>query len=277
MISVHAIKQEQAEEASAFLLPESAKALKKGLPVAAFAVVEDETAIGALAGAAMNGVFEVHSIYVHPDHRRRGAGRALIDSLEKYTTEMDLGIKVEYTLQSDDNKTLAPFLEAMDFIEDPVHFPNYCLSPLSHLNINVNGSAELYKDVVAFFDVPEKILLAMEDRALREGFPMPEGGLVSDRIDREMSFCSVKNDWIRAYVAVENLGDDLIRIPAVWSELNDPREMMVMLSKSIVMMKKSFPPEYRVAMLALNPRSFKLMEHVCGKVEQCSFRYIRKD
>jgi hypothetical protein len=53
--------------------------------------------------------------------------------------------------------------------------------------------------------------------------------------------------------------------------------MMVMLSHSIKKMNRRFAPDTKVFMLALNPMSQKLIEHVCSYVEQCTFRFLRKD
>ena len=46
------------------------------------AVIDGE-AVGALAGAINEHIFEIWSLYVEPGHRRKGAGRALVDALEK--------------------------------------------------------------------------------------------------------------------------------------------------------------------------------------------------
>ena len=63
---------------------------------------------------------------------------------------------------------------------------------------------------------------------------------------------------------------------ALWSELNDPREMMVMLARTIERLKRRYEWDTRIAMLALNPVSYKIIEHVCEEADPCSFRFIRK-
>ena len=130
--------------------------------------------------------------------------------------------------------------------------------------------------LTSFFETSKNLLEAASERSRLEGYPLPAGGLLSSGTDPEMSYCSVRRGRVSAYVAVEALGDGMVRIPALWSELNDPREMMVMLSRSIEKLRAKISPDTRIAMLALSPTSLKLIEHICGRVEQCSYRYIRK-
>ena len=260
------------------MLPQMRKALGEGLPVPALTAVIDGKAVGAIAGAAAGmGVFEIHSLYVAPEYRRQGAGRALIDSIAELTDSMGLGLKAEYTLQDEDNKTLEPFFVANDFVDDPVEYPMYCLGRLENLSINVRGSQRMYKGIQPFLETPGRMLEAATLRSFKTGWPLPEGGLMSDKTDREMSYCVSDGDKIRAYVAVEPMAYEMVRISALWSELNDPREMMVMLSRTLERMKQRYKGRTRVAMLALNSMSYRIIEHVCGEVELCSYRYIRKD
>ena len=275
-IKIYTLKEDQADSAGVMLPPGVCEALKNGLPVAAFAAATDDRVVGTTAGVVAGDVFEIDALFVDPIYRRQGAGRALIEKLSEYTDEMGLGLKAEYTLVDEDARTLEPFFEALDFIEDPVEYPMYCIGRLENLSINVRGSQSMYKGITSFLETPERMLNAANTRSIRAGWPLPDGGLMSDRMDKDLSFCSVVGDRIRAYIAVEPISDELIRIPALWSELNDPREMMVMLSKTIERLKRRFSWDARIAMLALNPISYKIIEHVCSEAESCSFRFIRK-
>ena len=98
-IKIVPLEKEHADSAGRLMLEQPREALKRGLPVPAFAAVADNVAVGAIAGAvAEGGVFEIHSLFVVPGYRRQGIGRA------------------EYTLENSDQKTLAPFFEALDFM-----------------------------------------------------------------------------------------------------------------------------------------------------------------
>ena len=277
-IKIVPLEKEHADSAGRLMLEQPREALKKGLPVPAFAAVADNMAVGAIAGAvAEGGVFEIHSLFVAPGYRRQGIGRALVEELSVLTDSMDLGLKAEYTLENSDQKTLAPFFEALDFMKDPVDCPMYCLGRLENLIINVNASRDMHNGIKSFFDLSETLLQAASLRSQRAGWPLPQGGLTSDKLDRDLSSCKVTGDRIRAYVVVEDMQEDMLRVSALWSELNDPREMMVMLSRTLERMRRRFRGSTRVAMLALNTMSYRIIEHVCPSVELCSFRYIRKD
>lgn len=277
-IKIVPLEKEHADSAGMLMLEQPREALKKGLPVPAFAAVADNVAVGAIAGVVgEGGVFEIHSLFVEPGYRRQGIGRALVEAVSALTDSMDLGLKAEYTLETDEQKTLAPFFEALAFVEDPVEYPMYCLGRLENLAINVSASRDMYNGIKSFFDLSESVLQAASIRSLRAGWPLPQGGLVSENTDRDLSSCKVTGDKIRAYVVVEDMEGDMLRVSALWSELNDPREMMVMLSRTLERMRKRFKGSTRIAMLALNTMSYRIIEHVCPSVELCSFRYIRKD
>ena len=63
---------------SSMLAPEIVSAIKDDLPVTALAVVDGDIAVGALGGIVSQNSFEIISIYVAPQDRRKGAGTALM-------------------------------------------------------------------------------------------------------------------------------------------------------------------------------------------------------
>ena len=77
-IKIYPIGQEEAEKAGQFLVKEAEETLAKGLPLTALVAVIDGEAVGALAGAINEHIFEIWSLYVEPGHRRKGQeGRLL--------------------------------------------------------------------------------------------------------------------------------------------------------------------------------------------------------
>ena len=124
------ITKEGVDSIEHMLTPEVAAAIREEQPVTALAVVEDDTAIGALGGLVDGGFFEVTSIFVAPGRRRKGAGKALMKQIFEYAEADGLMVRVEYTPSDEDVKTLEPFLMALDFVRERIIFPVYCVNKL---------------------------------------------------------------------------------------------------------------------------------------------------
>ncbi len=285
-IQTYPIGKDEAEKASPFLSQEAEKALLKGLPVTALAAVLDGNAIGALAGAIDGYVFEIWSIYVDPEHRRKGAGRALIGALEKLlegsegvmTTAAGMPIRARYTAVSKDNETLLPFFLGMGFNGDPIPHPMYYMGYLDDIKSRNKLSARMFQssdEILPFSRTSERILKLTSNQSIQQGFPVPEGGLLSDRVDRDLSFCTIHGDKIKAYVTAEDRGDNMVEISSLWSGIDNPVVLLAMLIKVIDALRERYSPDTRIAMLSTNERADKLIEYVFRHVEQCSYRMVK--
>ncbi len=299
-IRICAITNDIADKACGLIFPEVLEALKEGLYVTAFAAVIEDIAVGGLAGVTDGGVFDIASIYVLPEYRRRGVGRALIEWLEELLTDGDdasVYIRAEYTMLDEDNKTLYPFFLALNFIEDDTGLPMYYTGLLGDLyldDIPLNkekrvseisdeeGGSDVAltqnrlkdKKVLSFTEAGKMLLRSATAEAASGGFPLPEGGLSSERLDADLSFCVAEEEKIRAYIAVEPIEKDLIKIPALWSSLSDPRMLMTMLSYAVNAVKEKYPPQTKIVMLALNRESERIIEYLFDDPEPCSYRLI---
>ena len=254
------------------LLPEEVtEAMKEGLPVTVFAAVENSIAVGTLAGVIDSGVFELISIYVHPDHRGNGVGEALLDRLYEALKGEDIPVFTELTLQDEEDEILQSFLEDQGFEETGKKLPSWYFGRLKDLQTDFSLSEEASENVKAFKEVPKNVLNELSS----EGVLVPEGSLTADSIDKELSCCVVFDGKVKAYLAVEIISEKLVKIPAIYSALPDPRGLMAMISKTAEKLVKLFPPETEVAMLAANETSEKLIRKVFRKVENRTKRFYR--
>ena len=281
-IRIYPIGNEEAEKAEPFLLQEAVDMLKKGLPLTAFVAVLDGEAVGALAGAVDGHIFEIWSLYVDPAHRRKGAGRSLIRAVEKLLEDASevagIPIRAKYTSVNEDNRALRPFFLKLGFLEEPIPHPMYYVGYLEDLKpsekLSSRGFANI-SDVITFSEAGDRLLKTATNISISQGFPMPEGGLLSEAVNRELSFCIVRDGKISAYVTAEDVEDDLIEVSALWSGLDNPVELLSMLIYLINALKKNYPPETKIAMLAANERTDKLVDYVFRYVEPCSYRLVK--
>ena len=279
-INVIAVTEEQYENASVMMLPEVSDLLAKGMPMTVLAAVMDNVAVGVLAGMVDTETesFVIASLYVHPDYRLEGAGRALIWKLEDILDEADqhLVIKAEYTLQNEDNMSLKPFFTSMGFRQEQANFPAYYMTDIADIIVSGKaGEAKPNGDIYSFDSVPDTLLKAAANRSINEGLALPEGGLTSDNIDGETSYCVVDEDSVNAYLAVENVDEEMLRIPALWSSLQNPKDMINMIESSFKGLKGKYPPQMKTAMLATNATSYKLIQYLFKGAEPVTYSFVR--
>ncbi|HAG69240.1 MAG TPA: hypothetical protein DCL38_04630 [Lachnospiraceae bacterium] len=74
---------------------------------------------------------------------------------------------------------------------------------------------------------------------------------------------------------MENLDEELLRIPALWSELKNPKEMIKMIESSFKGLKEKYPPETKTAMLATNATAYKLIQYLFKGAEPVSYTFVR--
>ncbi len=269
-IEIYRLTQENAKDAAGILLPEVVVALKENQPVTVLAAMDGNQVIGAMGGAIDGDAFEITSIYVHPEHRRRGAGQELIWKLQDILGEDEIVIRADFNVENDDNRTLRPFFDSMGFKTERSVYPSYYIASLKRLRTSSIIEKE-DESVRAFSEVPERIIRAASNMGIEKGYPMPEGGLMSASIDPNMSFCVLKKEAMSAYVAVEPIDQEMVKVSALWSEVPDPRELIGMLSQMLKEIRARYKPETQVAMLAMNSMSYKLIQYMFKDVEPSSY------
>ncbi len=285
-IKAFPIREDEALKASPFFSQEVFDALNKGLPLTAFVAVKDSEAMGAVAGAIDGHIFEIWSIYVDPQYRRQGAGTVLINALEELlesvtedkTAVAGMPIRVRYTSLTEDNRALRPFFLKLGFVEDPIPHPMYYVGYLDDLKSRdkiSSRSLTRVSGIVPFSQTEDKLLRLASNVSAQQGYPMPEGGLLSGSVNRELSFCIVREGKIGAYVTLEEIDEDLVEVSALWSGLENPVELLSMLIILIDALRKKYSPETKVAMLATNGRADKLVDYLFRYVEPRSFRMVK--
>lgn len=274
-IKIFSISGKQAEKAAPLLRPEVAEALKKGLPVTAFVAVDGERAVGAVAGIIDGEVFEISSLFIEKDFRRQGVGSALVKKLEELLDESDMMIRARYTVHNEDNETLNPFFKRQGFTENPLSYPKFYMGDLGDVKIDNRFAPKKSLGIFSFTEVQESLLRSFSNTALEEGYPVPEGGLVSKKVEKDLSFAVVKDNKIGAYATIEKVDEKMLEVTSLWSDLDDPMELLHMLSKLIHSLKESYGPDTRIAMLALNPKSLKLIDYLFNYVRPCSYRFVK--
>ena len=249
------ITKKKIDSVKGMLAPEIVSAVEKDLPVTALAVVEDDTVIGALGGAADNDCFEIVSVYVVPDKRRRGAGTALLEKVFELADAEELMVRAEYTPMDSEGKTIEPFLTAMDFMKERIIFPLYQADTIDNISWD-SASLPLSRS-----KEDEGMLGCVEE--------------LINIIDKSMSFLAMEKGELKGCVLAERLSGGTIELSPIWSEESDTRDMKLMLSFALDEIRASCPPDTNIIIPAMDHESLEIVEEIFGTSATVTLGFIK--
>lgn len=214
-----AINSSNVEGFSQVLLPGVYDAIRRGEPIGALGLVDDDCSVpaaaGAIAGMAEDGVFRILSLYIEEKYRSHGFGQMLLDSYTAETERFGLPQAIRFLSSSEDHILLERFLEKNDF-EKPEASDCIVRFRPSDIEDDKEDETEAAKHYTAFSGLSEKTLLEGNEAARLNDLPLPEGGLLSDGIIRECSIGLEKDASLEAYAVVEELSENELLLSAVW-------------------------------------------------------------
>ena len=257
------------------LLPETADALAAGEPLTALALTENGVALGAAAGYLEGGRFLVSSLYVSPDHRRRGGGRLLVDTLSQLAVPYAGGMEFRFTSTREEHETLPPFLAAMGFLEERDDGENIFLTTLG-----AAADTPFFSGAGKSFGTPLSelnpgVLSLLEKAALISDAPMPEGGVTAAGVDREVSVASFEGSEPKAFVLLDHSFPGALTLAAVWSASPNPAVLPALLLSAMARALEKYPPETPLAAQAIGSSSAKLVRTLMAGSKPISHTYIR--
>ncbi len=258
------------------LLSEVNDLIDEKLPITLLLAAYGNRAAGALAGAIDKGVFDVISLYVAPEFRRKGIATALIDELRRLILGRDMMIRADYTLEDSDMESLGAFFLRSGFSREKTGIPCIYLADLGGLDIESDDrkANSFAGSIVPFKKIPEKLLTIASRQFQKEANLLPKGGFLSSKIDRELSCCVFMNGRISAYIAINHMENGFVEIPALWSGLQDPKALMVLLKKSMTALRDKYSPDTRTAMIAISSVSERIILHLFPKAKPSSYSFI---
>ena len=269
------ITEKRIDDTAGMLAEEVVSAIKKGLPATALAVVEDETVVGALGGAVCGDTFEIISIYVTPECRRRGAGTALIKKLFELLDEAELMVRAEYTPLDAEGRTIAPFLTAMGFRQEKLIFPIYCFQTAKKIRFDSRALPGSMAQVLSFAEAPEKLLSeALKHRKEEDGMLGDIDAFMSI-MDKKLSYIAVERGELKACTLAERVSEGLIELTPVWGAEPDVRNMKLMLAFALDEIRASCSPDTNVMITTLDPETMDIAEELLGSYATVTLGFIK--
>lgn len=258
------------------LLPETADALTAGEPVTALALTEDGLALGAAAGYLDRGRFHISSLYVSPDHRRRGGGRRLVEEMERLCSGFCTGMEISFTTTCEEHRTLPPFLTAMGFQDESDRHENIFLTTLGAVAENpfFSGAAARFGTPLSQLSPAARSLV--QKAALAAGAPLPEGGLTAPGVDQEASVVALQGSKTQALVVLDHSFPGALTLAAAWSADRDPTVFPALLRSAFARARQRHPPETPLAVQAVGPASAGLAQALLVGATPISHTYLRR-
>lgn len=258
------------------LLPETADVLAAGDPVTALALTEGGLALGAAAGYLDRGRFHISSLYVSPDHRRRGGGRQLMEEMERLCAGFCTGIEISFTVTREEHSTLPPFLTAMGFHDESDSHENIFLTTLGAVAEN-----PFFSTGTAHFGTPLSQLSPatrslVQKAALAAGAPLPEGGLTAPGVEQEASVVALHGSKTQAFVVLDHSFPGALTLAAAWSASSDPGVFPALLRSALARAQQQYPPETPLAVQAVGPSSAGLVQALLAGATPISHTYLRR-
>lgn len=273
------ITPEQLPVFRSLLLPDTAYAIERGDPVTALGLTEGDIAVGALAGYLEHNRFQISSLYVAPDYRRRGGGRMLIETLIPFLLKLpgQFDLEIHYLATAPDHKTLAPFLAALGFALEEDKTQNLYLTTVAQAACSPffgeNGSRS--DQILPFAQIPD-ICLSMADKDLRlDDVPLPEEPLDSPELERDISCALVRGGEVQAFAAFDHSYMDMLTLSCVWTGEAGPGAIPLLLRQAFLLGSDRYPPETPLVIQAVVPAAAELIRTLLPDAAPISFVYSR--
>lgn len=256
------------------LLPQAAQQLQAGEPLTALGLTEARLAVGAAAGYLQGRMFQITSLYVAPDYRRRGGGRMLVEGLLRLTRGQADGLEIRFTTAKEEQQALPPFLARMGFVRQDDRGETIFqirLEQIACVPFFAKGGAG---HGTPFAQLGDSQLLDAERAAAAVDAPMPAGGLRGKTVDRDVSMAAVADGAVQAYIVGDTGWSGGLRLSALWSRSKDVGVLPGLLRAALTKAADKYPPDTRVIVQTVNPSSAALLSGLLPEAEPVSHSYV---
>ena len=256
------------------LLPGAAAEAKLGDPVTILGAEEGGVACGAPAARLRGPALEVVSLYVAPDHRRRGAGRALTEALLELGRGRAEDLEVSYTATLPDHDTLPPFLAALGFQRDGGEETVYRVSmeELARAPFFA-GVRTAPAGVRTFSQLPREALSEAYKAALVQDENYLPGPLTGPEVDARISTAVAAGGQLRSFLAFTAPRPG--RVDLAWAKSGKAGDLPLLLRASYLRLRELYPPHTLVGIQAVNPAAAALVKAILPQARPISHTWVR--
>lgn len=278
-MKVYALDETNIESFDFLVDPKALLSVKQGA-AQGLCVKEEEAHVGALVGLFTDEKeYEILSLYVLPEYRRRGVGTKLLAALKDVLKDEDTDVSISFANISPDEEALTRFLENEGFEEYRSTTGHIFSVTVGDLLKTTILSAKAKANYPSLSDLPGKMISALEELKSEGFIPKPLGGFASERIDREASTAVFKGEEPVAYAVVEKENDKLLSFSSLYvREGENPATLTRLLYCGLTRLKDKYSEDTVILLPTVNEEAEKLIEGLfegITKVEDVSVTYRR--
>ena len=270
------ITKKGVDSIASMLAPEIVSAIKEDLPVTALAAVDEGVAVGAMGGVVNGNAFELISVFVAPEDRRKGAGTALMKALFKLCEAEELEIRAEYTPIDEEGRTLEPFFESLGFRQESVMFPAYLSYESGNMDFDPGKLRGSRSEIFILSETPRKIMDEIPKLSEEEDGMLGTIKANMGLIDKDLSFVAALKGKIRACVLTEHAGDDMLQITPLWGPEEDISDMRLMISYVVERLRESGEQETNIIMPVFDPATLSIADDIRGTASATTLGFVKR-
>lgn len=263
MLAVTSIDAENLAYFRRFLLPEAADRISAGEQLPTVGLAEGTVACGAAAGYIEENEFQLLSLFVAPDYRRKGGGSLLLAAFREVLKSMpEIGsLEAHYTVTQEDHLALEPFFckNGFRFEKEKSPYRSTTLGALSGKGFFASPEADrLPPGIQPFSEIPPVYVRLLEKRLAAE--ENSQSLFSADMLDAELSLGVVEDGKITACIIFDGTFPGRLNLAYAGSKPGEKAPMLfpVLLRSAFGQLQKRFPPETEVVLQTVTPESDRL-------------------
>lgn len=253
-----------------FMLSEPRAMLENGWPLIALGLTEKDVACGILTGYVSGGVFNITTLYVAPDYRRKGGGTLLLQHLCEILRQIPglLAVSAEYTVTHNEHRLLESFFDKLGFEPEETEQVIYS-APLekiagSRFFMNL-GDAPLPDYILPFSEIPSIYLQMLDNRLSDNGVDLLEEPLTKAKLDRDLSLGVIENGQVTACVIFDHSFNGQLTLAYADTGSNPPSVFATLIRSAFRLVMNKYPPNTPVVVQTITPVSAQLIQRIGGK------------
>lgn len=274
---VSLITEENFSFFQSLLLPQIVSSYEEGDPYLLLGAVEDEVACGAIAGQIIGHTLELHSLYVAPDYRLRGAGRQMVETLFKGCLETHIyDASIDFAVTLPEHSTLLPFLTALQFVPEPDD-DQVCRLTLETLTARpfFQKSAPQRSDVKPLREIPA---IYLKEKSAGHGnldAALPDKGLLDPAIDTGVSVGVVREQMVRGYLTFSRREGGGLTLSMLQADATHNQYLPILLRTSCGLLNAHYPPDTQIYVQAVNASGGGLVRELLGDLTPVTHSWRR--
>ena len=248
------------------------KRLDNGEGLYIIGLTSEEYAAGALVFDRIRDCLEVLSLYVLPDFRHRGGSKLLLNALEAIASQLDYIVTASFSMVDSETELLEKAFINADFQKrEDVDYKTYIVTLAECEDAESLKNVKKNSKIKYFSELTENKLKSYNKQAEEKFAPLPVDGLMSKKVDRELSAVYEENGRIKGYVVIENISyKNGIRVAAAYNGSDNPLILMWLLKASLSEAEKKYDENIPLVIDVVDDTADRFVRYILPEVSEVS-------